>query len=83
MSASHNRYELTPEQLALAEEKRQQRLRQKEKAEAPQADPRSKILAREWLKLADPQEDTVRLKVMTWNVCITSCVELAITCSIE
>ncbi|KIP12400.1 hypothetical protein PHLGIDRAFT_27244 [Phlebiopsis gigantea 11061_1 CR5-6] len=67
MSASHNRYELTPEQLALAEERRQQRLQQKQKGEAPQTDPRSKILTREWLKLADPPEGTVRVKVMTWN----------------
>lgn len=76
MSASHNRYELTPEQQALAEEKRQQRLRQKEQPATPQEDPRSKILAREWLKLADPPKDTVRVKIMTWNVCTTFLVRM-------
>ena len=69
MSASSNRYELTPEQQALAEERRQKRIQQKE-AVREQEDPRSKILRREWLQLSDPRGDRLRVKVMTWNVCI-------------
>lgn len=71
MSTSSNRYELTTEQEALAEERRQRRVREKEKV-VQQEDPRGNILRREWLKLADPQEESQRVKIMTWNVCTNS-----------
>lgn len=75
---SRNRYELTPEQLALAEARRQKRMHAKENT-APKEDPRSKILAREWLQIGQPQADDQRVKVMTWNVCSTSCCQSQIT----
>ncbi|KAI0094767.1 Endonuclease/exonuclease/phosphatase [Irpex rosettiformis] len=72
-------YQLTPEQLALSEErKRLKILRKKEKEEQDgptiMDDPRGKILDREWLRLdqtrRSPDSDcsSVRIKVMTWNL---------------
>lgn len=67
---STNRYELTPEQLALAEERRLKRLeREKEKAEAAKhLDPSGQILDRQWMKLKEPADGTQTVKVTTWNV---------------
>jgi hypothetical protein len=66
---SRNRYELTVEQLALAKERQEKKLRQKEQA-AVQQDPRGQILGREWLQFKESGDDNKPLRVMTWNVCI-------------
>lgn len=77
-------YQLTPEQLALSEErKRLKLLKKKEKEEqgetATANDPRGKILDRQWLSThqaaSEPSPSlgssgNVTVKVMTWNVSI-------------
>lgn len=76
---STNRYELTPEQLALAEERQRKRLeREKERAKAAkQQDPRAQILSRGWMKLKEPMDDSRTVKVVSWNVCLFLCCNTA------
>ncbi|GJE87626.1 endonuclease/exonuclease/phosphatase [Phanerochaete sordida] len=67
---STNRYELTPEQLALAEARKLKKLeREKEQVKnARQNDPRGRILERRWLRLQSSAEGAQSVKVMTWNM---------------
>lgn len=67
---STNRYVLTPEQLAIAEERRLKKLeREKEQAtKAKQQDPRGRILSRQWIQLKEPVDGRQTVKVMTWNM---------------
>ena len=77
-------YQLTPEQLALSEERKRLKLLKKKDQEAQHKpslvnDPRAKILEREWLQLDrlgshsglaqfESCGPDVKIKVMTWNV---------------
>lgn len=65
------RYQPTPEQLALAEERRltkaAHKAAQKEK-EKHEVEERSRIFSRDWLSIDLPVPGNVAVKVMTWNV---------------
>ncbi|KAJ6575204.1 Endonuclease/exonuclease/phosphatase [Mycena capillaripes] len=64
------RFQLTPEQIALSEERKAKK--QKTQAEAPPNNVdaiASKILARPWIDLGHVrQEDEIRVKLFTWNL---------------
>jgi len=64
--------ELTPEQLAIAAERKAKRLRQQ--AEAPTVPPvskdRGRIVKREWISLKNRESDSSCVKIATWNVSI-------------
>ena len=64
-------YQPTPEQLALAEERRKKKAAIKaaqKEAEKIEEEDRSHIFPREWLSTTRPQPEDVTIKVMTWNV---------------
>ena len=64
-------YQPTPEQLALAEERRQKKAALKaaqKETEKREQDDRSRIFPREWLPITKPAPKDLTTKVMTWNV---------------
>ncbi len=63
-------YQLTPEQLALAEERRLKKLLRKDNVEkVPVVRTQGEILPRDWLTFL-PSPDPLRtVKIMSWNVC--------------
>jgi len=67
-TSSREAYQLTPEQLTIAEAKKAERLKKKqEKKKENTTSATSSIIQRLWLTIPSP-EDRLKIKVLTWNV---------------
>jgi len=66
--SSHKAYQLTPEQLTIAEAKKAERLKKKQnKKNENTTSATCSIIQRPWLTIPSP-EDRLKIKVLTWNV---------------
>jgi len=67
-TSSREAYQLTPEQLAIAEAKKAERLKKKqEKEKEDTTSATCSIIQRPWLAIPSP-EKRLKIKVLTWNV---------------
>lgn len=75
--SSHKRYQQTPEQIALSEQRKAKKLKSAQAPPVQASDPgTAEIVERVWLPIQsihNGQRELQRIKILSWNVCPPVC----------